>query len=373
MHRLRLHGQHGERVLFLAACRCTSLIESGCRRVPLRRAGPVPASEATPSSPTRMHCCTHCRQAFYGAAPEGKEGLIRTMVEAINQGALASRRRACSRVLACRAGRRAVCSQQAQQGLRRPRNRWLCTVLPLPHAGCTFFDTAELYNVGLTADNNEQLLGPPFCRAPVACGLDPCLRTAPPRASPPPNRHWPPCPRGGTRRRRGGARVGRAARAPGAGHQVGHLHGGGGPVCDRRLARALPVRRARGGEPCIARKKHGRTPAAGIPPSRCTPGSAHQPAAAVACPACLGPCREAVEASLRNLGVEYIDLYYLHRKVGWAGRTRRPPTLITHCPGGGRPRARGRLACRVWCLLAGRSGAPEARTGDLNVLCLWAA
>ena len=35
---------------------------------------------------------------------------------------------------------------------------------------------------------------------------------------------------------------------------------------------------------------------------------------AMVSPLCL-PCREACEASLRRLGVDYIDLYYLHRKV----------------------------------------------------------
>lgn len=32
-------------------------------------------------------------------------------------------------------------------------------LLPFFPAGCTFFDAAELYNVGLEKDNNEQLLG----------------------------------------------------------------------------------------------------------------------------------------------------------------------------------------------------------------------
>lgn len=40
-----------------------------------------------------------------------------------------------------------------------PKEECVATIRAAIQGGCTFLDTAELYNVGLTQDNNEQLIG----------------------------------------------------------------------------------------------------------------------------------------------------------------------------------------------------------------------
>jgi aryl-alcohol dehydrogenase-like predicted oxidoreductase len=54
-----------------------------------------------------------------------------------------------------------------------PKEECVATIRRAIERGSTFLDTAELYNVGLTQDNNEQLIGAPFAgqAAPARCRL----------------------------------------------------------------------------------------------------------------------------------------------------------------------------------------------------------
>jgi hypothetical protein len=70
----------------------------------------------------------------------------------------------------------------------------------------------------------------------------------------------------------------------------------------------------------------------------CGTGAPPPPAATCHSRCCAGlPCREAVERSLAFLGVDHIDLYYLHR-CGWVGGW----VGCVGCVGGGGAGGRGR-------------------------------
>lgn len=223
-------------------------------------------------------------------------------------------------------------------GAGTPRAQCLDTIKAALQHGCTFFDTAELYNVGKQGpDSNEGILGEALgwgCCPAWLCMGSSCklLPTAPFSALP--------CRRSAQGRATGpclhrhqvseGLREGAPRHAVwGAWHGASRLLTGGtsnSQLCTLLLSRwGIYMDPDTGQFVTDGSRKHCRQ--GGRAPAACACVSLHgccrcdltcaSHATAIAAAAASGAWRrEAVERSLANLGVEFVDLFYLHRKVG---------------------------------------------------------